>query len=96
MATTPVTKKLFQVAIMSAVLAALINIPFGLAFILTHFTPLLWLGEAYSWVTLMIGTVAVCGLVGGVTEEKALGICRAMYSVLYGRLPNEQQTGGGS
>ncbi len=96
MATKPETKKLLQVAIITAVLAALIKIPFGLAFIVTHFTPLLWLGEVYGWATLTIGTVAVAGLAGGMTEEKAFGICRTMYSVLYGRLPAEQQLGDGS
>ncbi len=83
MATKPETKKLLQVAIITAVLAALIKIPFGLAFIVTHFTPLLWLGEVYGWATLMIGTVALGGALGALSAERALGICRKMFRMLY-------------
>ncbi|MFM2339761.1 MAG: hypothetical protein RLZZ360_397 [Candidatus Parcubacteria bacterium] len=82
---TTESTRLFETVVLTLFLGWAIKSPFIIIFLLINAEALLWLGEFYSLATFAIGIIAVSGLIGVISQERALAVCRAIYLTLYVR-----------
>lgn len=79
------TSRLLKTAGLSAALAMVVKTPFVLIYLIFNLEALLMAGEIYAITLLVLSMIALIGATGAMNQERAVNICRLLYSTMFFR-----------